>query len=584
MIRDIVAEGLAGGWSTHDASRLSADLQLDADVAVIGTGAGGGTAAEILSAAGLRVVMIEEGPLSSSREFKMREAWAYPHLYQESAARKTKDKGINILQGRCVGGSTTVNWTASFRTPPATLAYWQQAFGLRALTVEALAPWFARMEQRLGIEPWPVEPNQNNDVLRRGAAELGIATGTIRRNVKGCWNLGYCGVGCPTNAKQSMLVTTIPGALSQGAVLVSRARAERLIGDKEHVTRLECSALDASGLRPGAHKVVVHARHFVLAAGAIRTPALLLRSNVPDPHHRLGRRTFLHPTCVSAALMPDEVQGYAGAPQSVYSDHFLDHTAIDGPVGYKLEVPPLHPVLIGTTLQGHGEAHAQLMAQMRHTQAIIALQRDGFRDDSPGGKVTLRGDGSPLLDYPITAPLWDGMRRAYLSMAEIQFAAGAKSVLPIHEDAVSYASWSSARRAIEHLPMEVLKARVVSAHVMGGCGMGRDATRVGRQRRRTPPSGDERLRVRRLGVPDQLGRQPAAVDLRVDRASGRPACRGADWEADSSSRLARIFHQDAGFWVVPGEPGRARPPQPIDHSIGKAGMLEMAAQNGPETA
>ena len=100
-----------------DASALSADLALEADVAIVGTGAGGGTAAEILSAAGLSVVMIEEGPLATSSDFHMREREAYPQLYQESAARKTRDKAINILQGRCVGGGTTVNWTIEFRTP-----------------------------------------------------------------------------------------------------------------------------------------------------------------------------------------------------------------------------------------------------------------------------------------------------------------------------------------------------------------------------------------------------------------------------------------------------------------------------------
>jgi choline dehydrogenase-like flavoprotein len=477
MIADIVADGVAAGWKIRDASTLTADLQLDADVAIVGTGAGGGTAAEILSKAGLRVILIEEGPLSSSKDFKMREAQAYPHLYQESASRKTKDKGINILQGRCVGGSTTVNWTASFRTPPAALGYWQQAFGLNELTVEALAPWFAMMERRLNIEPWPLTPNENNDVLRRGAVKLGIPTATIPRNVKGCWNLGYCGMGCPTNAKQSMLVTTIPAALSRGATLITRARAERLTFTRDRITALECSALDASGLRPGLHKIEVSARHFVLAAGAIGTPALLLRSQIPDPHGRIGRRTFLHPTCVSAAIMPTPVEGYSGAPQSVYCDHFLQSQPIDGPIGYKLEVPPLHPLLMATTLQGFGEAHAQLLAQMPFTQAIIALQRDGFREDSPGGTVSLKSDGTPLLDYPITEPLWDGMRRAYSTMAEIQFAAGAKSVRPIHEDAVGYVSWSAARQAIAGLPMQILRARVVSAHVMGGCTMGSDEER-----------------------------------------------------------------------------------------------------------
>jgi len=307
LTSDIVADGLAHGWNVRDASTLTADLSLDSDVAIVGTGAGGGTAAEILTRAGLRVILLEEGPFASSKDFKMLEAQAYPQLYQESTGRKTKDKGINILQGRCVGGSTTVNWTASFRTPPAALSYWQQVFGLKDLTVDELAPWFAMMERRLNIAPWALAPNQNNDVLQRGAAKLGIATATIPRNVKACRNLGYCGTGCPVNAKQSMLVTTIPAALTQGAVLVSRARVERLTFVKDRVSALECSALDSSGLRPGSHKITVNARHFVLAAGAIGTPALLLRSRLPDPHALIGRRTFLHPTCVSAAISGSSV-------------------------------------------------------------------------------------------------------------------------------------------------------------------------------------------------------------------------------------------------------------------------------------
>jgi choline dehydrogenase-like flavoprotein len=172
--------------------------------------------------------------------------------------------------------------------------------------------------------------------------------------------------------------------------------------------------------------------------------------------------------------MPERVDGHAGAPQSVYSDHFLETGPLDGPPGYKLEVPPLHPLLMATTLQGFGQFHARLMQQLPCTQAIIALMRDGFHERSPGGKVELRADGSPLLDYPLDDFLWEGMRRALSSMAEIQFAAGAKSVLPVHEQAGAYSSWREAKEAIEGLPMQLLKARVVSAHVMGGCGMGSD--------------------------------------------------------------------------------------------------------------
>ncbi len=474
LIPDPIQAGLAAGWKVIDASTLAEDLDIEADVVVVGSGAGGGVSAEILALAGLKVVIVEEGALKSSRDFKMREADAYPALYQESAARKTKDKAINILQGRTVGGSTTVNWTSSFRTPPGTLEYWGRHFGLQDYAAAAMAPWFEMMERRLSVGTWTAPPNENNDLLRRGAGRLGIEVAAIRRNVKGCWNLGYCGMGCPTNAKQSMLVTTIPAALALGATLLTRARAERFVFKGEHAEQLQCTALDAGGLAPSGRRITLRAKHYVVAGGAINSPALLMRSMAPDPHGLLGKRTFLHPTVISAGVFEQRVDGYAGAPQTIYSDHFLHSQPIGGPIGYKLEAPPLHPLLLSTTMAGFGDEHAAMMRQFAHTHALLALLRDGFHPDAPGGSVALGGGGAAVLDYPISGFVWDGVRRALLSMAEIQFAAGAKSVYPIHEMARGYRTWAEARKGIAALPYKNLLTRVVSAHVMGGCGMSDD--------------------------------------------------------------------------------------------------------------
>src|SRR4051812_434436 len=127
---DPIREGLAKGWKAIDAAALERDRDIECDVVVVGSGAGGGVTAEILAQAGLVVAIVEEGPLVGSSDFNMREREAYPSLYQESAGRQTLDKGITILQGRCVGGGTTVNWTSSFRTPPRTLAHWASVHGL----------------------------------------------------------------------------------------------------------------------------------------------------------------------------------------------------------------------------------------------------------------------------------------------------------------------------------------------------------------------------------------------------------------------------------------------------------------------
>src|SRR4051812_19202703 len=294
---DPIREGLARGWRVAGGPFGPTTARLRCDVAIVGSGAGAGITAELLARAGLRVVIVEEGPLRSSGDFHQQEAQAYPALYQESAARKTRDKAITILQGRCVGGSTTVNWTSSFRTPVATLSHWQSHFGLTGYGNDELAPYFTQAERRLSVGPWLVPPNENNDLLRRGAAKLGIAAAAIPRNVKGCWNLGSCGMGCPTNAKQSMLVTTIPAALDRGATLLVETRADRFELANGRVRALQCTGLGAAG-----GQVSIEAKHYVLAGGAINSPALLLRSQAPDPHGRLGRRTFLHPVVISAAV------------------------------------------------------------------------------------------------------------------------------------------------------------------------------------------------------------------------------------------------------------------------------------------
>lgn len=467
---DPIQAGLARGWKVRGAEHGALPADISVDVAIVGSGAGGGITAEILAKAGLKVLVIEEGPLRSSTQFRQLESEAYPQLYQEAAGRKTADKAINILQGRCVGGSTTVNWTSSFRTPKPTLDHWREQFALPESSVEAMAPWFESAERRLNVSDWQTEPNTNNGMLALGASKLGIATPHIRRNVKGCWNLGSCGMGCPTNAKQSMLVTTLPAALDAGAQLFVQTRVQRLEHDGKTVQALHCVPVDLTSaeLIGGC---VVKARHVVLSGGAINSPALLLRSKAPDPHDRLGRRTFLHPTVISSAVFEQRIEGWAGAPQSIYTDHFLETQALTGPVGFKIEAPPLYPVIMATTMAGYGEVQAAQLKQFPHTQVLLSLLRDGFHAESQGGRVGLKSDGSPLLDYPLNPTVMDGVRRAFLAMAEIQFAAGAKSVQPLHEDAPPYKSWAEAKAAINALEYRPLSTRVVSAHVMGGCAM-----------------------------------------------------------------------------------------------------------------
>jgi choline dehydrogenase-like flavoprotein len=456
-----------------DASELRRDADERPDVCVVGSGAGGGVMAARLAARGLRVVVLEEGGHFPPDRLRMDESWAYPNLYQEGGARATADLSISVLQGRALGGGTLVNWTTSLRPPARVLRHWAQAHGINGLDEGTLTPHFEAVEQRLHVQPWPLEDaNANNRMLWEGAGALGWSRETTRRNVLGCQGLGYCGTGCPIGAKQSMDLTYLADAVRDGARVFTRARVVRLEKSGRRISAVHAQARDATGKATG-RKVVVRPRLVVLAAGAVGTPEILLRSGY-DPSGRVGRRTFLHPVVASVGLFAAPIRGFYGAPQSVASHHFLDRGP--GKVGFFLEAAPVHPVLAGISLGGFGAVHEEQMARMADANVLIALAVDGFLPGEEGGTVSLRSDGRVRIDYPFRPEIWEALREGNKALARAQFAAGASAVYSLHEGPVVMRGEADVA-LLDRAPWEPLRVSVFSAHPMGGCAMGRDPER-----------------------------------------------------------------------------------------------------------
>ncbi|MGO9764726.1 MAG: GMC family oxidoreductase N-terminal domain-containing protein [Myxococcaceae bacterium] len=456
---------------------LERDTEVVCDVCVVGSGAGGAVLAEQLVSRGLHVVMLEEGGYHTRAEFDMRESWAYPALYQEMGNRATDDQSVLILQGRSVGGGTTVNWCTSFRTPRRVLDRWASEFGVEGLTEAALTPHWEALEQRLHIREWPLEAmNRNNQVLWEGCGKLGFSRGLIRRNVNNCADLGKCGLGCPIDAKQSMLVTLIPDAVEKGMDLYANASARRLLVEGRKVRGVEAQLLDASRDVPTGVTLTVRAKTVAVCGGAINSPALLLRSGLTG-RGNVGKRLFLHPTVIMSAQMEQPVEAWAGAPQAVYSHHFIDR----GPqrTGYFLEVPPLYPMIAATVLPGFGVPHQKLMERLPYTQVTIAITADGFVPGDIGGTVRLADpkERRVHIEYPLQAWHWEAFRDASETMARVQFAGGAKEVISLHASPVRLRPGDDLGRLLGAASWEPGRVRVATAHQMGGCCMGKDAER-----------------------------------------------------------------------------------------------------------
>ena len=176
---------------------------------------------------------------------------------------------------------------------------------------------------------------------------------------------GFCGLGCPVNAKRSMLVTMIPDAIDAGAKLVFRARVDRFESKGNAIASLTATLLDAEGIVPTGKKLTVKAKRFIASGGAINSPALLLRSGIDDGG-RVGTRTFLHPVIGSGGIYEEDIDSFHGAPQSAASHHFA-HRGDE--VGFFMEAAPYYPSLAAGAFPAFGSEHVALEAKIEEHRA-----------------------------------------------------------------------------------------------------------------------------------------------------------------------------------------------------------------------
>lgn len=444
------------------------------DVLIIGSGAGGAVLAAGLVEQGLDVVMLEAGGYHTRRDFDLDEGRAYPMLYQDRGGRSTADGAISILQGRSVGGSTTVNWTTCYRTPARILDHWASVHGIEGLDETTLVPHFEAVEKRLNIREWPEDvANANNRVLLDGARALGWEAKPMRRNVRGCANSGYCGVGCPVDGKQAMHVTYLPDAVANGMRLFSDVHVDTLDIEGGRVTGARATVMKRGTLHPTEVPVRVRAKVTALCGGAINSPALLLRSGL-DGDGLVGRRTFLHPVIAVTGEYDRRIEGFYGAPQSAASHRFIDR----GPeaVGFFVEASPLQPMLATFNL-GMGTALHDMMVRLPFMAGLLALHVDGLVPGDDGGTVTLDSHGRPVLDYPVRPALSAAMRVSHEKLARIHLAAGAKRVLTLHEQFVEMVDEGDLAK-LDDSRYGAYHHSIFSAHQMGGCAMGPDPKRA----------------------------------------------------------------------------------------------------------
>lgn len=399
------------------AQDLTEDEELEADVVVIGTGAGGAAAAYELASRGLAVVMIEEGEYYNRSHFNGKLDEVIPKLYRGLGATMTLGNAtIPIPIGRSVGGTTTINSGTCMRTPPAILQRWQQEFGLTELTQENLAPHFLAVEEMLSVSPAEAKyVGEIGNVIAAGASKIGLSQfHNLPRNAKGCDGQGLCQFGCPTDAKQSTNVSYVPRALDRGAFLFTGFRAEKLLHKKQSVTGIVAIGKRADGSKV---QLTIKANKVVIAMGSLLTPLFLKQNGVRNRH--LGHHLTIHPAGVVNAIFPDrQFANSLTIPQGFGIGDFSEQ-------GLMFEGGTIPFAAHGLFSSLYGQDFVRFCERYQHTAYFGFMIRD-----TSSGRVR-RGPHPdlPWISYNMNKQDFALFLQGIETLAKIYLAAGASEVL-----------------------------------------------------------------------------------------------------------------------------------------------------------
>ncbi len=442
-----------------DAGAQGGDVDLEADVVVVGTGAGGAPVAAELASRGFAVLLLESGRHHDRSELGGAPVEMLRRLYRHAGLTgAVGNTVIPIPVGRTVGGTTTINSGTCFRPPTSVLRGWA-ARGLVGLSPDRMAPYVDRVWSDLAVGPSTrTAIGDVGRLIARGADALGWSHHPLDRNAPGCDGRGLCCFGCPTGAKRSTDVSYVPRALGLGAQLLTGVDVERVLLERDRAVGVEGRARASDGR---SVRVRVRASVVVLSCGALHTPALLAAQGLCDASGELGKNLSIHPATSAVGIMPDAVAGWNAVPQGYCIDEFVGE-------GMLFEGATTPPELLASVLPGAGPSYVSLVEQASHMLAFGLMIRDESR-----GRVRAGPGREPVVSYWLGDGDVRRLTRGLARLARVYFAAGA------HEVVVPVAGIERLRsvRDVEALEGAHVRARqldVSAYHPLGTATMGID--------------------------------------------------------------------------------------------------------------
>jgi choline dehydrogenase-like flavoprotein len=447
-----------------------AELTIEADVCVVGSGCGGGVIAGRLAEEGKKVAVLEGGGYYNEADFNQLELWAYENLYLGQGPFTTAEGQVAIMAGANLGGGSTVNWMNCLRTRDSVREEWARDFGLEGLDGPDYDRHLDAVWARLAVNDGCSDLNGPHQRLKEACAKLGYVFKPITRNADPTTyepeSAGYAGFGDQSGSKLGTLKTYLADAHERGAEVVVNCRVERILLDGGRAAGVEGTYAGAAGEQA---RVVVRAPQVVVACGSMESPALLLRSGIGGP--AAGDYLRLHPSTAVFAVYEEEQESWWGAPQAALSDGFAE---IEDGYGFLIECPGTGTGLTASAIPWHsGRQHKEQLSKFARSASFILLIRDRGH-----GRVTIDRSGKAVHHYRMTDELDLRMfRRGLVELARLHEASGAQEIVTLGRKTPHWRrgdDLESFIREVESSSLDPHEHAIFSAHQMGSCRMGDD--------------------------------------------------------------------------------------------------------------